>query len=559
MRIGTRSRRFALSFLIFLLYLGISFVYFGRIIDLQTNYVGSGNDPLAYFWFLNWWPWAITHGLNPFISHYVWYPEGFNMMWAGSMPVGALAIWPVTAWFGPVVSYNVLMLLSPPLSGLTAFLLARYMTRDPLASFFAGYLYGFSSYEIGHMLGHLNLVLMFVIPLFALVVVKRFRGDLSLFQFVVWLVLALLMQLGLSTEYVATTCLFGAIAWGIFFLCAGPSDRKRLWNLGLDIALAGLIGLIPALPFGFYISKGSADVGGQFHAAAEYSADLLNFLVPTHLNLIAGGFFQQLAQRFTGNGSEQGAYLGLPIILILILQLHEIRSVSFLKPLLLTFVAILILSLGPVVQFAGFASSILLPWKAAEYLPLIRQALPTRFTMYTALIAGLIVGDWLSRATSGQNRVWRYALAILACICLLPNRATLPWANVPRLSFFTPQNVSRILPHVPNVLIIPFGPESPSALWQLDSGMTFRQSGGYLGTVPVSEWKWPILGTLFLRTVKPDFASDLLQYCISHHVSAVLLCPGAAQNLVDAIHTLHWPAINDHEVEVVRVPERFPE
>ena len=158
------------------------------------------------------------------------------MTWAGSMPAGALAIWPVTSWLGPVVSYNVLMLLSPALSAWTAFLLAKYVTRDPLASLFAGYFYGFSSYEIGHMLGHLNLVLIFVVPLFVLIVVKRFRGELSLFQFVAAVAVTLLIQLGLSTEYLATACLCGAIARGMFFVCAASNDRKRLWNLGLEIA-----------------------------------------------------------------------------------------------------------------------------------------------------------------------------------------------------------------------------------------------------------------------------------------------------------------------------------
>ena len=561
MTLGNRSRRLALSVLVFLLYLGISFCFFGRIVDFQTNYIGGGSDPFAYIWFLNWWPWALTHGLNPMISHYVWYPEGFNMTWAGSMPAGALAIWPVTSWLGPVVSYNVLMLLSPALSAWTAFLLAKYVTRDPLASLFAGYFYGFSSYEIGHMLGHLNLVLIFVVPLFVLIVVKRFRGELSLFQFVAAVAVTLLIQLGLSTEYLATACLCGAIAWGMFFVCAASTERKRLWNLGLEIVFAALVALIPALPFCFYLLNGSADVPGQFHSAAEYSADLLNFLVPTPLNLIGGGLFREVAQRFTGNFAEQGAYLGFPILLILILRLRETRTVSYLKPLLLTFVAFLILSLGPVLHVAGLASQLLLPWKAALYLPLIHQALPTRFTMYTALISGLVVADWLSSATSGRNRIERYALALLACICVIPNLATFPRTHVPRLSFFTSENVSKILPGVPNVLVIPFGPTGASNLWQVESGMTFTQSGGYLGMVPESEWRWTILGSLLNQTARPTFAKDLAGFCVAHKVSAVLLCPGAPQNLVDAMHALHWPTINDHDVEVVRVPDsdiQFP-
>ena len=76
---GKRSTRFAFGLLVFLLYVGISFLFFGGIVDYRTNYIGVGIDPFAYIWFLNWWPWAITHGLNPMISYYDRYPEGFNI------------------------------------------------------------------------------------------------------------------------------------------------------------------------------------------------------------------------------------------------------------------------------------------------------------------------------------------------------------------------------------------------------------------------------------------------------------------------------------------------
>jgi hypothetical protein len=73
--------------------------------------------------------------------------------------------------------------------------------------------------------------------------------------------------------------------------------------------------------------------------------------------------------------------------------------------------------------------------------------------------------------------------------------------------------------------------------------------------VPDSEWRWTILGSLYHQTAMPTFAKDLAGFCVAHKVSAVLLCPGASQNLVDAIHSLHWTTIKDHEVEVVRVPD----
>jgi hypothetical protein len=48
------------------------------------------------------------------------------------------------------------------------YLLGRYLTRDTLASLIGGYLFGFSSYELGEMPGHLNLDTIFVVPLVVL-------------------------------------------------------------------------------------------------------------------------------------------------------------------------------------------------------------------------------------------------------------------------------------------------------------------------------------------------------------------------------------------------------
>ena len=77
-------------------------------------------------------------------------------------------MWPLTWLANPVVSFNVLTLLAPALSAWTAFLLARYLTRDRFASFIGGYLFGFSSYELGQLLGHLHMDLIFIVPLLLL-------------------------------------------------------------------------------------------------------------------------------------------------------------------------------------------------------------------------------------------------------------------------------------------------------------------------------------------------------------------------------------------------------
>src|SRR5438309_6257193 len=54
-------------------------------------------DPYNAAWWLNWTPFAISHGLDPFTSNYLNYPAGMNMMWNSWMPALGVLLWPVTA------------------------------------------------------------------------------------------------------------------------------------------------------------------------------------------------------------------------------------------------------------------------------------------------------------------------------------------------------------------------------------------------------------------------------------------------------------------------------
>src|SRR6516225_7953157 len=264
-----------------LAYLLLSLLYFGTIGDYGRMYLGWGLDPIQFIWFLNWWPWAIVHRLNPFISYYVWYPQGFNLTWATSVPVAALLMCPLTWLSSAVVSYNVLSLLAPVLSAWTAFLLARYLTRNTPASFIGGYLFGFSSYELGEMLNHLNLNLIFVVPVLVLLVVQRVRGDLSRPLFVAALALVMLVQLGFSSELLATSCFFGAISWAIFLVFATKEERGRLWRVAWEIILAAGIMAVLAGPFlYFFLAQNRADIPSEIHDPAAFSNDPLNYILP---------------------------------------------------------------------------------------------------------------------------------------------------------------------------------------------------------------------------------------------------------------------------------------
>ncbi len=82
--------------------------------------VGSA-DPAQYMWAMSWWPHAIAHGLNPFVTHYLWAPAGVNTAQAALIPTAAIFMVPFTALFGPIFSYNLLAVISCTLSAFTAY------------------------------------------------------------------------------------------------------------------------------------------------------------------------------------------------------------------------------------------------------------------------------------------------------------------------------------------------------------------------------------------------------------------------------------------------------
>ena len=47
----------------------------------DLTYFGDGQDSLAFIWFLNWWPFALTHHLPLLFTHYVDYPTGVDLVW----------------------------------------------------------------------------------------------------------------------------------------------------------------------------------------------------------------------------------------------------------------------------------------------------------------------------------------------------------------------------------------------------------------------------------------------------------------------------------------------
>ncbi len=107
--------------------------------------VGSNqsNDPQIFMWGLAWYPYALTHCLDPLFTTLAFAPSGYNLAWSTTLPGPALVLWPLTRSFGPLFSFNLLSLLIPILSAYAAFALCRQVSKAPLASIVAACCTGF--------------------------------------------------------------------------------------------------------------------------------------------------------------------------------------------------------------------------------------------------------------------------------------------------------------------------------------------------------------------------------------------------------------------------------
>src|SRR4030081_2083131 len=128
----------------------------GPHVLVHPSTAAVGLNPASDFqvmtWSLEWWPWAVGHGVDLLHTYLLWPPEGFSTLWMTTIPLPALLATPVTLTAGPLVAYNVLILLSVVLATGAAYLLCRELTGRLAPSFAGGLLFGFSPYMLGHTL-----------------------------------------------------------------------------------------------------------------------------------------------------------------------------------------------------------------------------------------------------------------------------------------------------------------------------------------------------------------------------------------------------------------------
>jgi len=532
-----RSSRAFTTFAPLLAYAVFAVVWIGRGVVLHpaTKVIGDdGADKTIAMWSFGWWPHAIAHGNDPFNATAVWAPHGFDLAWMTSIPGASLLLTPITETAGPVVAYNVAALATVPLSAWTAYLLARRVTGQVAPALVTGFIFGFSPYLMGQSVGHLNLTLVFLIPVVGLLAVRYVAGDIGDWKYVLLLAAVLTLQFYFSTEIFATLTLVAAVTYVLAVLLL-RALRPRLVSLGgltvVAYAITGILAL-PYLLHAFYGSTPPPTRGGGKNAAD----DILNLIVPTRRTWFQPPHSATIHAHFSSNAVEQGGYLGYPLLLIALLAAIRLRRRRETWVVVLAGFATASLAIGPIVRIYGHDIGPGI-WTQIVRLPALGEALPIRFTMYTNLFVALLCAMWLAQRS--RFAVARWVLAALAVAALVPSPSVELWASdVPQSSFFATQAYRSQLSPGDTALVIPSGPAGWSMLWQAETGFHFRMIGGWTGSrIIPSECRWYWDYRALAGVYPPGGPAAFRRFVLAHHADAVIEAPGTsryAQRLIAA-------------------------
>lgn len=516
------------------LYAAVSIGYFGLHVvpHLESRDVGlpAWGDPTIIMWGLAWWPHALLHGLNPFFTNALLVPDRVALGGVITVPMGAFVTAPITLLFGPVVSYNLLMLASPVLAAFFAFLLCRYITRSFAASLVGGYIFGFSTYMLAQMLGHLHLVLVFPIPAAIHLTLRLIDRRISERRFIVLIALCLITLFLSSSELTLTFVALGAVALLVAFALSPPA-RERIIAASKAILVGGFAAALVTSPFLYYGLKGNV----AFPRTDTGGGDALGFLVPTSLIRLGRSYFNSLAAA-TNNAkslAECATYVGLPLALIVARYSITRWRMATTRILVAILAVVVLLLFGGRLWIAGYPT-IPLPWKLIDY-SLVRNVVPSRLAVYMFLIVGVIAAMWLAQPRAGRWGVAKWAVAAASIAFLVPNVGSGVWRGFElNPAFFTTHQYRSVLTRGETVLVLPFGQFGTGMLWQAETGMWFRLAGGFTSPIYPADWySDPLFPALFGQT-KPNHEA-LRFFLVRRHVGAVIVDPASAPQWTPAL------------------------
>jgi hypothetical protein len=361
--------------------------------------VGDTRDVDQFIWFVRYSATAVSHfHLPALVTMAMDPPHGVNLMWNTSILLPGVVLAPVTLLAGPQVSLTLLLTASFALSSASLFLVLRRWGVSFSAAAIGGAVYGFSPALINSGQGHYHIVFMAFPPLIIDALLRIITGRARQ-PWLTGLGLGVLVtaQLFTGEEMLIDTAIV-AVVLGVVLAASRPRQVPRRARAALTGLGAGAVTALVLCARGLWVQFHGTALGGvgavpiiSYHGQLTHLYNLpYAFVTPSSALLFHTSASAAAAQAYPQPEAEYLAYLGVPLILVLI-----VAAIYFWRrlPVRVTALSLAILelfSLGgqPINAHGIHYPAALLPWYWLQDLPGISSALPDRLSIFCDGLAG---------------------------------------------------------------------------------------------------------------------------------------------------------------------------
>jgi hypothetical protein len=326
--------------------LALCFTYPG-IARFSTHLIGDGGDNLEYYSYtllvkesLDQLRWPFAHTTT------FWYPEGFDMTIGSEAKLFTVFVALLSYLLPPVLSYNLGVIFFLVLNSWCTYYLFKKIGFGRGPSFAGGLLYGMSYYVLAKAGGHINLMLIFPIPLFAACLFDVYKErQIGPWQFICLAAVGILLFLS-SAQYavivLSILLLFTpVIMWELRTIRPVPFSVKNPFIVIIAISVM-MIAMRIGLP---YINLAKTYSFSRDSFRIPRSVDAVNLVMPN--NYLTPLIYAYLSPSPLREGSiEHSIYLGYGEIALVVLWIIWARKKPYSLIALLFGIVCMIVSLG---------------------------------------------------------------------------------------------------------------------------------------------------------------------------------------------------------------------
>lgn len=362
----------------------------------STQFFGFPGDTNQYMWFIGWTWHAIEQGQPLLVTSAFNYPNPINIMDYTSVPAMGLFFGWMYSIAGMVFTYNLIIMVNYALIFVFGKLTLRALGIGRLMSSIGGLLFCLMPYVTAQDVEHLNLS--FIAPLFMVgyCLVRIAQSEKRpgwLMGILTGLAMTLAFYIFIETTLTLVFCV--AIIYGYALIFAfRDTYQLTLRMLNFRFLLGAIIPMFLVIPGVLNFLQGagpSPSIKALVFFDLSRSNNLLALVVPSQLYLAHNQETMKLTSHFLGNPSEWDVYMSIPFIILVIV--FAIRQWSKPSTRILAFagLSLLLLSFGPWLHIGSVQTRVLLPWRVIVYVPILREALPSRLGLYVFYLTIILV------------------------------------------------------------------------------------------------------------------------------------------------------------------------